>query len=307
MKDVNLLDRILQRADLKQETNKLNKEIDELNSEIEELQDKLDKRTKEKKEAITNEQEAYRERNKLEDKVSQLQDKISNLEEDDENPDWGFKNKRIKGKNIENVYEILNNIEYDERVAITCNINKKNSIPELISNEDLNYDNISKNDLVLIGEYGLIRHAIDLPIKPKTVRHEERSFSIREDNFYPVGEITFGLLRSDIFALGLYDGWERKELRTIESNVNNNHSKGGFSQSRFENRRDEQINEHIDDVRDLIGEFDTETKIIVGEEQIIKQIEDSVNYTDTSGATGSPEDALSQAFNEFWNLEIKRI
>lgn len=308
--DISLLDKLLGRADLKNQIDMLEKEVQSVTSEKEELQQKIEKLSKAKSKAITEKQRAYEKRNKTQDKLEQLEDTIQQLQKTDSTTEQEYNNTTVKYKNTEEVYKLLDQISYADRKAITFTIEDGNEIPELLSGFDLHTENISKGDLVLVGKYGLIRHSLDIPIPPEhRIRHEEKSFSINPVNFYPQGKIIFCLIRSDIFAVAEYNGWNKKDITTLSSKVESNHSKGGFSQSRFANRRNEQISDHITKVKEIIENIDEDNclTVAVGEKSMVKELEEWADRIDTSDATGPPENAINKAFRDFWTIEIKPL
>ncbi|MGB5099259.1 MAG: Vms1/Ankzf1 family peptidyl-tRNA hydrolase [Methanothrix sp.] len=72
------------------------------------------------------------------------------------------------------------------------------------------------------------------------------------------------------------EGFEAEEL--VESSVMGKHSKGGWSQKRFERLREEEIKSHVDMVQqklaELMGKYKTLLKyaVLSGEESLIRQI-----------------------------------
>ncbi len=71
-------------------------------------------------------------------------------------------------------------------------------------------------------------------------------------------------------------------LEFVESQVKEKHSKGGWSQKRFERLREEDIKNHVDAVLEklskLLGKYRTIVKyaILSGDESLIKQIKPSI-------------------------------
>jgi hypothetical protein len=63
-----------------------------------------------------------------------------------------------------------------------------------------------------------------------------------------------------------------KEVESIKSRVNREHSKGGFSQGRFERKRDEQIQSHVEDVKKELEELDEENLYLLGEKNLCKEL-----------------------------------
>lgn len=82
-------------------------------------------------------------------------------------------------------------------------------------------------------------------------------------------------------ALGR-EGFEAEEL--VESQVMGKHSKGGWSQKRFERLREEDIKSHLDMVQEklaeLMGKYKTILKyaVLSGEESLIRQIAPAIDF-----------------------------
>jgi len=81
--------------------------------------------------------------------------------------------------------------------------------------------------------------ALTPPIEPAPFDRWSDRFRLDESWFRPTGRFAFALVRSDTFALGVYEGDERVAFEGFTSDVKEAHSKGGFSQGRFERRRED--------------------------------------------------------------------
>jgi hypothetical protein len=125
--------------------------------------------------------------------------------------------------------------------------------------------------------------------------------------FRPSGEYTLALVRSDLFAMGVYDGGERTAFRGFDSDLQRNHSKGGFSQARFERLRDERIDTHLDRCRAALEERPTDRLYLVGERSVLGELADLADVTAAVGATGDPEPALADAAREFWTVQLRTL
>ncbi|MFB6186286.1 MAG: Vms1/Ankzf1 family peptidyl-tRNA hydrolase [Halobacteriaceae archaeon] len=110
---------------------------------------------------------------------------------------------------------------------------------------------------------------------------------------------------SNIFAVGRYEQGECTRIEGFNSNIDQKHSKGGFSQKRFERRREEQISDHLKEARELLDTFDQDTVILVGHHQLLSEFD--VDTTATVDVTGDPKEALREAHNEFWTVQLRVI
>ena len=155
---------------------------------------------------------------------------------------------------------------------------------------------------------GLISVALRPPLLPEAFVDWNDSFRVDEAWFRPTGTLVFGVVRADVFAVGVYEGTERLDYAGFESNVKSDHSKGGFSQDRFERIRNEQIDDHLDEARerltDKIDAVDPDRVILTGEQSILTQLDDLADHTASTDAGGKPEAALDHAFSDFWTTRL---
>jgi len=112
-------------------------------------------------------------------------------------------------------------------------------------------------------------------------------------------------VRADVFALGVFDSRERVHYGGFESDVKGNHSKGGFSQDRFERRRESQIRGHVEKCEDALAGVDAERTFVVGQSTLLEQFDADV--TAAVDATGKPEAALEDAHSTFWTVPLSLI
>ncbi|MFC6725583.1 Vms1/Ankzf1 family peptidyl-tRNA hydrolase, partial [Halobium palmae] len=145
------------------------------------------------------------------------------------------------------------------------------------------------------------------PIPPEPFVEWAEGFRVDDDPFRPTGEFGFALVRADLFAYGAYDGSGFESAAGFESDVMNRHSKGGFSQARFERRREDQVDEHLDRCREELEAHDPARLIVVGERRAIRELRDLADHTALSDASGDPDEALGNAFRDFWTTRLYRI
>jgi peptide subunit release factor 1 (eRF1) len=122
------------------------------------------------------------------------------------------------------------------------------------------------------------------------------------ETLQPTGRYALALVRSDIFALGIYEGGERGAFEGFESGVKSDHSKGGFSQSRFERLRDEQIAEHVEKCEAALEDVSTDRRYVVGDRRLVGEFD--ADATAAVDATGKPAAALEDAFESFWSVRL---
>jgi peptide subunit release factor 1 (eRF1) len=161
--------------------------------------------------------------------------------------------------------------------------------------------------VVLTDDEGLVAAALEPPIPPEPFLEWADGFRLDRSWFEPTGEHAVVLVRSDLFAYGAYDGPDRVDFEGFSSDVKGQHSKGGFSQARFERRRDAQIDDHLDRCTAVLDERDPERLIVVGEGTLLGEFEERTVATAAVDATGDPEPALEHAVEAFWTTRLTLV
>lgn len=64
---------------------------------------------------------------------------------------------------------------------------------------------------------------------------------------------------------------EFEEVETLKSRIEKQHSKGGFSQGRFERKRDEQIEQYMDEVKEFVEGLDGEI-FLLGDQRFCEEV-----------------------------------
>jgi len=306
--EITNVDKILFRSSLKNQIQDKCEEISELKNEISELKNELNKIDNKRREAITNEQKAYEERNKMEDKVAELKDKLKSEREKTDANMLTSDVETYKVHQTEDLFTYLSDIQFKNNNLLTAIVQDKNSIPFLLK-ENVSGSTLAKIRnkapiLVLTDENNIINIGLDLPRLPESICEFDDSFYINKSWMHPTGEFAFALIRSDIFAISIYDNDIQQSFESFKSRIDKSHSKGGFSQSRFEQHREEQIKEHITKAEEELRKLDDDLPIIlVGDEKLVKKLSEYAEYTDTVSASGIPDDALSKAYSEFWSIK----
>jgi len=153
---------------------------------------------------------------------------------------------------------------------------------------------------------GLVSACLRPPVGPDPFLEWGNRFRLDREWFQPRGRYTLALVRSDLFAMGTYESEERTAFQGFDSDLKSKHSKGGFSQARFERLREEQIDDHLDRCRVALEGRETDPVYLVGERSVIGEFADA-DETAPVDATGNPEDALDAAFREFWTVPLRAI
>lgn len=292
-----MLDELLGKAALKTR-------IAELEAERESLEERLEAADERRRAAVRDRQTAEERLNQLEDRIAGLEGELETHRGDDE----GASFQSVETIGIDRMQEILTRLtsyQTNAEGALTAGIT--NDIPDDASS--LFDDRIELIDraspcILCIDDAKVVRVMLSPPRQPESFVTWDDSFSLDASWFLPSGTFTFALVRSDLFAMATYDGRTRGSFVGFTSEVMGRHSKGGFSQARFERRREEQIDTHRKKVEEALDEQDTDELILVGNRRMIDSLSISAETTARSDASGKPETALEDAFHSFWRTRL---
>ena len=295
-----MIDRLLGRAELKAR-------IDELEEANEHLERQLEAESDRRADAVTERQRAEERVNRLEDRIEELQDRVRRAEEGRDEV-LSFRHvERCRGGRLASVLDRIRSVAAPQEGVLTAYVDGE--VPGPVR-EVLGHRSPLVRDaapaLVLADDAGIVAAAMVPPLPPEPFLEWGDRFRLPRRWFRPTGRFGFGLVRSDTFAFGVYDGEELDAFDGFESDVISDHSKGGFSQGRFERRRDEQIDAHLDRVRNVLAERDgdLDRTILVGEGTLLSRLESDADVTSTAAAGGADRDALENAFAEFWTTKL---
>jgi peptide subunit release factor 1 (eRF1) len=317
-----MLDDLLGRTELKAR-------IEELQEERDRLQARLDAESGRRADAVSARQEAEERVNRLEDRIADLEGR---LETDQESAAIGFRREEtLRGGRLESVLSRLSSFEGDPESVLTAYV--EGGAPEGLA--DLLGDRAPLVDraapcLVWADDAGLLAAAVRPPVAPEPFLEWDDAPRFEREWLRPTGRFALALVRSDTFALGVYEGDERVDFEGFTSDVKSDHSKGGFSQSRFERLRDEQIAAHVEDCEEALASVDvrkpTESSCaahrnaersadadrlyVVGDRRLVAAFDPdgeatvAADATAAVDATGDPEPALEDAFENFWTVRL---
>lgn len=292
-----MLDRLLGRA-------KLEERIAELESDNERLRRQAESADESRAEAVSARQRAEERINRLEDRIAELEDRVERSGEAERTLEYRG-TETLRGGRLDEVLARLRSVGTEPEGALTAMV--RDDLPASVTEtlgERAALVRQSAPCLVVADDARLVSAALSPPRMPDPFETWDEQFELRESWFRPTEQLTFALVRSDLFAMGEYDGSELRGAASFESDVRSKHSKGGFSQARFERRREDQIDDHVDRCRSAIRERDPETLIVVGDTAVVDALSDLADETTTVDATGDPEDALESAFRSFWTTTL---
>lgn len=294
-----MLDELLGRASLKEE-------IEALEAENERLRERLNAEERRRSEAVSDRQRAEERVNRLEDRIAELEDRVERASERDERRAPRFRHRRsVRGGRLATVVDRLSSFDAPPDGALTAYVDE--DIPDAVSDvlgERAGLVDRASPCLVCLDDAGLVSICLSLVDPPEPFCRWGDGFEVEREWLEPRGAHAVALVRSDLFAVGLYEGTERLSVRGFETNVKSQHSKGGFSQARFERIRDGQVRDHLDRARDVLDEIDTDRLFVVGTAELLGEFEDRAAATTSVDATGDPESALEDAVNDLWTVTV---
>lgn len=304
-----MLDELLGRAELKER-------IDDLEDEKHHLERQLAAEEERRAEAATARQEAEERVNQLEDRITELEDRVERTEGDESGESaLDFRGvETVGGDQLAELLDRLDSFTTEPEGALTAMVGESDDLPKSVEEAFGDHATLverARPCLAVTDDAGLVSAALAPPVAPDPFAEWADGFRLNREWFLPTDSFALAVVRSDLFALGTYDGRERLDFEGFESDVKSDHSKGGFSQGRFERRRDAQIDEHLEKCEETIDEVlagdGPDRLFVVGQRTLLGEFEERAEATRPVDATGEPEAALNDAFREFWTTRLYRV
>jgi peptide subunit release factor 1 (eRF1) len=300
-----MLDELLGRAELKERIEDLEAEVDSLEAQLEAESDR-------RAAAVRDKQEAEQRVNELEDRVTELEDRVERAGGDETGPE--FRDRvDLRGERRERVLDLLESIETTEEGVLTAYV--PDDPPEEVREafgDRAPLVSRAAPCLAVRDQESVVVAALRPPNPPEQFAVWNDRVEFDRAWLAPTGRYALAVVRADLFALGVYEVDETEtdvdsavecvHFEGFESDVKGKHSKGGFSQDRFERRRESQIREHLDDCQDALAEVDADRLFVVGEGTLLDEFE--ADATAAVDATGKPEAALEDAHEDFWTVPL---
>lgn len=212
---------------------------DELTERIEELENRLEKEQERARQAAAAKQDAEERINRLEDKIKSLQDRL---------------NDDVDGTTFEQEHHDLDLVQTRDLVENIERLSYRSSRATTVYNPpDTSITGSGTGEIVVSDPY-LLGHAIRPPIPvPSGAGYRSDGFvtdSLREmiENRYCLLHLTAGGS-----GIAVIEDGDIETSTIVDADIKAKHTKGGYSQKRFERRREEQIEEHIEAVIEAAG------------------------------------------------------
>jgi len=297
-----MLDDLLGRTELKER-------IETLEEEKEHLERQLAAEQERRADAVTDRQEAQRQVNRLEDRVAELEDRVSRLQSAD--AELSFRRESaVRGSRLDEILARVESIETGPEGLLTAYVPDGHDLPEAVREgfgDRTGLVSRAAPCLAVTDDAGLVGVCLSVPVPPEPFAEWGEGARLDRSWVQPRGTYTLALVRSDLFAMGTYDGRERTAFHGFDSDLTSQHSKGGFSQSRFERLREEEIDDHLDRCRAALEERAADPLYVAGEQSVIWEVSDLATVTAPVDATGDPEAALEDAVEDFWTVQVRSV
>ncbi len=290
-----MLDDLLGRTELKDRIETLQERCDRLEAQLE-------AESRRRADAVSAKQDAEERTNRLEDRIADLEGKLEADQRDE--TDLTFRHEEtLRGARVESVLSRLSSFESDPETVTTAYV-EDDPPPELRESLGSHAALVSRAApcLVCADDAGIVAVALRPPVAPEPFVERSSSPVIDRSWFRPTGRFAIALVRSDTFALGVYEGDERVSFEGFQSNIKSDHSKGGFSQARFERIRDGQIADHIEQCETALSAVDVDRRYVVGDRRLIDEFD--ADASAAVDATGKPKAALEDAVSDFWSVKL---
>ena len=283
--------------------------IEELEEEKRHLQRQLDAEQERRADAVSDRQAAEERVNRLEDRVTELEDRVQRLQSEEGRGEFR-RETTLSGDRLDDVLDRLDAVETGPEGALTAYVADEHDLPATIRDavgDDAALVRRAAPCLLAVDDADLVAVTLSTPVPPEPFAEWGQGFEIDRSWLRPTGEYAVALVRSDLFALGEYEGRDRVAFHGFDSELKSQHSKGGFSQGRFERLRDAQIDSHVERCLAAVEERDAERLYVVGERSVLSSFSAVADVTQPVDATGEPEAALADAVHEFWTVRFRTL
>lgn len=285
------------RKRLEKERDELSKKIQEIEKERDKYREKLEAEEERRSRLSKEKQEAQEKLNKLEDKLNN--DNQSDKERKEKN-DIKFEKPQVM--EVKRILEKLNSIKSPEEDLVSIHSSKRFSdLPDMkglkntLNSEDYSRVSSEKSFAAFIdGELFSIVIKSRPFFQPNWKLGE--TFEVSELTDFIEKEKHWALVSTGETKIFNEQDGKVKEVDRVTTRVDNQQKKGGFSQGRFERKRDEQVEEHVEKTKEMIEDF--ENLKLLGNKKLCKELPG-----DYLGGFDSSKDPGSKLL---YNFRIKR-
>lgn len=313
-----MFDRLLGRGgDEERRIRELEAELAEREKQLEVARARQEKAEERRKSAAAEKQEAQRRRNVLEERVRNLEAEIQLLKEEKEEgtPEHGFS--RVLSVPSGDLVTRLSTYRSPTNDLVTLQSND-------LSGEDVLND--LEGDLSPALRFegpGILYHdqrgVLSLVADPPVLRGDP---SMMYDETFDTAPLdaedlrrshVMCFVRSDEAAVARVDEGEITEFRHLSADVMSKHTKGGFSQKRFERLREEQVKKHVEDTEQMLRSVLRKDDFVAlgGDSSVASRVASALDLDEKRCAVKplsihdvEDEEDMLRAEERFWSVQI---
>lgn len=243
----------------------LEEKLEEKEKSLENLRKELDKEKDRAKAAITEKQRTDKELKNYKHKLESKEEKIKNITEKEEDQ----KSKRVLELSQSESKEFVNlfsTIKSDNKNLITHYTRKLDEIEDKQVKSKVKKLNSGTGFVHINDNFNIINCLIIPPLPIKNSFHREKKFfleKLKENLKGTEKKLLFISLHAGKSGIGVIKEEDFQRFKVIKSRIRNKHSKGGFSQQRFQRNRKKQIDEHLEKVIEKTKDFNEKTDLII--------------------------------------------
>ena len=305
----------------KEEIRSLREKIAELEEENSKLSLQLEKRDEKTKKAVTTKQEAEREINEAQKRISTLEGELEKLKVETKS-ELSFRfSVNFSGNRFEDVLFLLDSMRSKLSTLITIYLAKDRTLEnipkdvfdlmESSSISQIEKINSSTGKVIFYDADNIVRLVI-LPVFP--IQDTEYVIDIRfktgplKDSIHVEKILVINAHAGETF-IGIMEAGAFIEHELIRSSVMGKHSKGGWSQKRFQSLVEEDIKHHADKVRDALHPIIEKNRDIQyifagGEGRLIKMILEGYEYPVVSKSIDPQAMSPQQVLKEIMSVRL---
>lgn len=254
----------------------LEEEISRLEEERQSWKERFDSEKERRKKLSREKQEAEEELNRLKDRLRNAKTQESASGEEELTGSEGFET--IGFEKAKSLLRKLDSMESDEKDLVTVyspedleELEDLRGLKNSITSEQFSkIQSMEEFVAFLDQDTGNTVLKVTAFFESKFVLEE--FFDVRDLLEFISSEKYWVLVSAGETKVFREEGGEYEELERIKSRVDHEHSKGGFSQGRFERKRDEQVEGHVEKVRQVLKGLEEDDLYLLGDERLCKEL-----------------------------------
>ncbi len=249
----------------------LRERIEELEEEKQELEQRYEAESKRRSDLARKKQEAEEELNRLRDRL-----RSEKQENEEEGEQVGDSSESVSFDRGYRILQKLSSVESPERDMVT--VYSPGKVSKIDDFQGLKNAVSASNMEFLSGKESFIGFLDEdffsaaLKTRPffQPGWYLATSFDLKDALDFIEAEKTWALVSAGETRIYREAAGETEQVERLKSRVDSRQSKGGFSQDRFERKREEQIDEHLDEVEGELGNY--EDVYLLGERALCKKL-----------------------------------